>query len=121
MSDVTSETVTEKKKPGPKPREDAPPGVEAQRAIQPAKDEKNGIPVRVLKIKHGQGIDIPGRVGFNTATSVPEHFGTSQGHWVITYKPWMRHHHVVYHPPGARPGKVEEAMLHESMCGWEPM
>lgn len=127
----TTETVTEKKKPGPKPKEpgEKPAGLESDvltaearadlKAMAAKPAEKEGIPVKVLKVRQGVGIDVPGRVGMSSTTSIQEHFGTSQAHWVITYKPWTRHHHVVYHHAGGQ--KRESFMLHEAYCGWEPM
>lgn len=130
MSDTTD--VQERKKPGPKPKVhlmegntivgETPDGIFVAPTEKPqAKPsaDRTPIPVRVLHMRHGQGLDFPGRAGESSCTSKPENFKTTTAHWVIEYLPWMRHHRVTFHPAGGEKSVVR--MFHEAYVSWEPL
>ncbi len=87
---------------------------------QPNEKRPESVPVRVLWVQQGRGIDIPGRSGETSATMDPEAVGTTRQHWVIEFIPRMQMFRVEHHPAGGDKSQVQTRMFAASICAWEP-
>ncbi len=77
----------------------------------PRQQQREPIPVKVLRFEHGQNVEIPGKPGAVHVTSETAGGKT----WTVEYEPWARHHRVTFRE-GA---KVRIVHNPESWCMWE--
>lgn len=78
----------------------------------PTPREREPIPVKVLRFRHGETVEIPGKPGASSVETVT-HGAKS---WIVEYLPWMRHHRVTFkeHEKATR-----VVHIHESWGTWE--
>lgn len=80
---------------------------------QQTKSGPEPILVKVLRLEDSRTLEVKGYTGFSSSQVMM----AGENHR-IEYRPWMRHHAILY-----MPGKENEetVMVPESWCSWEPL
>lgn len=101
-----------------------PDGLESDVAIRDANGRPAGlgggkepIPVKMLRFRVGENVDLPGKIGATSITTTLD-AKAGQARHVVEYMPWLRAHRVTFHPVGK--GAVEVRFVPESWATWEP-